>query len=281
VAPRRDERVVKLAWASDIHLDSAESPVREAFARDLRDSGAEMLLLTGDIDDGLEVLDSLRWLHEATGLPIRFVLGNHDYWGRRIDELRTELRALPGEGVRWLPAAGPVDLTDRVQLVGCDGWGDAVNGNLDDTELFLADYLVILDLKESLGGGDGNPLDAWHEDRSGLLEHLRFRGRIEAEILADLLRRTDPGRDILLGTHVPPFVEACRHRGVSSPQGWPGFSCGSTGAVLREFARVNPDRKLTVLCGHTHEAWEGYVEGVGVRVAGARYGSPAFHLLDV
>lgn len=62
---------------------------------------------------------------------------------------------------------------------------------------------------------------------------------------------------VIFATHVPPFREACWHRGKISDDDWlPHFTCKAVGDVLLEIMKENPDRKLIVLCGHTHGAGE-------------------------
>ena len=77
--------------------------------------------------------------------------------------------------------------------------------------------------------------------------------------------------------HVPPFRESCWHEGrVSDDEYLPHFSCKAVGEVLLRCMRARPDRKLTVLCGHTHG--RGSVDmlpNLSVVTGGADYGRPA------
>ena len=69
-------------------------------------------------------------------------------------------------------------------------------------------------------------------------------------VLPDALRRFD---HVMVLTHVPPFREACWHEGqISGDDYLPYFACKATGDVLLDAARARPDRRITVLCGHTH-----------------------------
>jgi len=84
---------------------------------------------------------------------------------------------------------------------------------------------------------------------------------------------------VILATHVPPFREACWHQGKISDGDWlPHFTCQAVGDVLLEVMKENPDRHLTVLCGHTHGGGEAQVlPYLKVLTGAARYGRPALH----
>ena len=77
-------------------------------------------------------------------------------------------------------------------------------------------------------------------------------------------------------THVPPFREACWHRGRISDDDWlPHFACRVVGEVLREAMAAHPECEMTVLCGHTHSAGEAQIlPNLRVLTGGAEYGRP-------
>ncbi len=271
---------MKLAWATDIHLDHASEAVDEAFCADIADSGAEALLIGGDIG---EASNLVRWLHfvsERVRLPVYFVLGNHDYYGSDIATVRARMRTLDSAWAKWLPHAELVELSEHTALVGHGGWGDARFGNFEAPAL-LSDYFVIQDLRESTGGGNAlavlNNLPAL-ERKLGELG-----GDAAATLLPfyrDALERFD---EVLVLTHVPPFREACWHEGRISDDAWlPGFTCKAMGQMLIEGARDHPDREVTVLCGHTHGSGEARILKNLVAITGeARYGAPGFRVLEV
>ena len=78
-------------------------------------------------------------------------------------------------------------------------------------------------------------------------------------------------------THVPPFREACWHRGQISDDDWlPHFACRAVGEVLVEAMAAHPECEMTVLCGHTHSPGEAQVlPNLRVLTGGAEYGRPA------
>jgi hypothetical protein len=102
-----------------------------------------------------------------------------------------------------------------------------------------------------------------------------------ADQSAEHIRRVLPlalarHRDVVLLTHVPPFREACWHEGRISDDDWaPHFTCQALGQAILEVMRARPDRRLTVLCGHTHGAGETQpCQNVQVITGGAQYGQP-------
>lgn len=79
-----------------------------------------------------------------------------------------------------------------------------------------------------------------------------------------------------LESHVPPFKESCRHEGKISADDWlPHFSCKAVGDVLQKFISTFPDRRMTVLCGHTHSSSQVILlPNLLVKTGGAEYGLP-------
>ncbi len=170
------------------------------------------------------------------------------------------------ERATWLPAKDPIQLTERIVLLGVDGWGDARCGDLE-SKVNLSDWQLIEDFRKCRG------------DKRARIETLVRLGGNEARALRDLLARAPASEELMVLTHVPPFPEACVYDGKPSEPAWlPWFTCVSTGEVLSAHARQHPDTKITVLCGHTHGVgvfrplpnlevrtggWSGGVEGYG------------------
>ncbi len=63
----------------------------------------------------------------------------------------------------------------------------------------------------------------------------------------------DQFKQVIVVTHVPPFIEAAWHEGnLSEADYLPHFSNPSLGEVIKKHALSYPKKKITVLCGHTH-----------------------------
>ncbi len=255
----------RLAWATDVHLNFLAANGIDAFAEALLHEEPDAILLTGDIAEAPTIEPLLSLLAAEVKRPIYFVLGNHDYYRSSIPRVREVVTALSERSpyLAWLPAAGVVPLSREIALVGVDGWADGRLGDFLRSPVMLNDYVLIAELS-------GLP-------RGPRLDKLCALGDAEAERLADLLREALPKyRRVIVGTHVPPFKEACWHDGAISNDDWlPHFTCRATGEVLRKAALAHPDRKIRVLCGHTHGAGTAEIlPNLKVVTGGAEYGEP-------
>jgi len=247
-----------IAWGTDVHLDFLEESGIRAFAEQAR--GASALVLSGDISVSLDLERHLHLVGQASGLRPLVVLGNHDFYGGDIADVRARITAFAG--AVYLPSAG-VQTVDGWAVVGVDGWGDARLGNTETTPILLNDFLHIQDLRVA---------DVVERNR-----RLRALGDAEADKARTLLgAAVEASRDVLFVTHVPPFREACWHEGQVSDDDWlPFFTCAAVGEVLRETARAHREHRFLVLCGHTHGAGECRPEpNLEVRTGGADYGAP-------
>lgn len=255
-----------LAWATDVHLDFLDPPERRAFAERLAATGCEAVLLTGDISDQRALSRHLIELSESAGVPVFFVLGNHDYYHGSVVSGRDLARGISQQVPRltWLHEAGVVPLGPGVALVGVDGWGDARLGAPDTTPILLNDFRFIEELA-------WKPVPA----RNALLREL---GDESARTLAATLDAAlaEHAR-VIVGTHIPPFAEACWHEGALSNDEWlPFFTCAAVGHVLLAAAEAHPTKQLEVYCGHTHSPGVAQLRpNLSVHTGGADYGHPA------
>ncbi len=271
---------MRVAWATDIHLDFLGDEQVRAFAATLAQERPEAVVLSGDLSHAELLEHHLRLLAGVLTCPIYFVLGNHDYYGSSIVDVRQAVVELCARRsrLRWLPACGVVSLSEQTALVGCDGWADARLGDPANTTVVLNDFFHIAELAATLNPHvRAKPGLLRASDRGPLHRVLQELGDVEAARCDELLTAalaTHP--QVLVVTHVPPFAAACWHEGRLSDDNWlPYFSCAALGEVLRAQARAHPERRLTVLCGHTHGAGEAQIEpNLRVLTGGAVYRRP-------
>ena len=265
----------RIAWLNDIHLDWLSEPARAAFYASVASAEPEVVLIGGDIALAVDFADCLEQMAAALQRPVFFVLGNHDYYGGSIDEVRKIAGRISEttEHLHWLPTAGIVELTPATGLLGHGGWADARCGDLEGSDVVLNDYLMIRDLARPAGllalGGE---LD---KDRLRPVLH-RLGDEAAAHfrtVLPEALERFD---HLIVLMHVPPFREACWHEGKISTDDWlPHMTCKAVGEVLRAVMSDRPDRRMTVLCGHTHGGGEvDILPNLRVVTGPARYGHP-------
>lgn len=256
---------MKLLWCTDIHLDFLEDEAVSAFGAKIARSDADAVLLTGDISVAPALGPHLARLVSSWRTPCYFVLGNHDYYGASIDLVRRAVRELGSIDRRliWLPSAGVVRLTPKTALVGVDGWADGRLGNPEGTPIVLNDHLRIADLLKPT--------------RASLLSTVRALGDAEAETLQRVLGEAlAPCEHVIVATHIPPFRESSTYEGKISGDDWlPWMTCDAVGRKLRELARAHPDRRITVLAGHTHDRCDVTIEpNLRVRTGMVEYGAP-------
>jgi hypothetical protein len=198
--------------------------------------------------------------------PVYFVLGNHDFYRGSIAGVRRHMRELAVPNLHWMPDAGVAPLTGETCLVGHDGWGNGRLGDYHGSHVRPNDWRLI----GEVGGRD--------EDPDARLAKLHAIGdEAGAHFRAVLPEALAGFRHVVALTHVPPFREACWHEGRVSDDKWlPHFTCKAAGDVPLEAMIAAPDRKMTVLCGHTHSSGETQIlPNLRVLTGGAVYGSPA------
>jgi predicted phosphohydrolase len=263
----------RLAWLTDIHLNFAEPRAIDSLFRDVLDHEVDAVLIGGDIGEAPDVEEYLGQLHDRLGLPIYFVLGNHDYYRGSVAGVRARIRELCARtpNLHWLPDSGVVELSPATALVGHDGWADGRLGSYEWSDVFLNDYWLIEDLSAM---SPAERLERLHALGDEAAAHLRA-------VLPDAAGRF---RHVLVLTHVPPYREACWHRGqISNDDYLPHFACKAVGEVLSGVAAAHPECALTALCGHTHSPGEAVIlPNLRVLTGGAEYGRPEItRVLDI
>lgn len=237
---------VSAAWATDVHWTIADDTEREAFLRGLEANGLkrlDLVLLTGDIGDGLDATcEALSAIVERLGVPVFFVLGNHDYYGAHVARARSIVSRLMLDGrLFYMTALDTAIEVGSVAYCGVDGWGDASYGDPTAAVMSMSDWFEIRDL-----AGSYPP-----EPPVSILRDL---AHADADRLSRQLRSiSERVREVVVLTHVPPWPGAAWHKGrPSDGYALPWFCCGATGRAIDAFAEARPDIQVTVYCGHTH-----------------------------
>jgi 3',5'-cyclic-AMP phosphodiesterase len=263
-------RMSRLVWVSDVHLNFVDARTRQELYGSIGRAEADGLLVGGDVGEAANLARFLQEMAaELPGLPIYFVLGNHDFYGSTIELVRKAMRELTARSGQmiWLTGSSSIELGGSAALIGDDGWADGRLGDYQGSSIILNDYLQIgnfisrLQLLNQLGDEAAARVD-------GKLQDCCSKG----------------ARTIVFLTHVPPFLEACWHEGRLSDDDWaPHFTCKAIGDVLVSVMDRNPEVHLTVLCGHTHSPGVAQVRpNILVKTAAAEYGRPRIQeILDI
>lgn len=257
-----------IAWVTDIHLNCVADPGR--VGEMLAHTGADLAIVTGDISEPASLAFDLDRMTSKFGLPIFFVLGNHDYWDadmegahRATDEM---LAAQKSRSLVWLRRAGVVELDADLALVGIDGLYDAGWGK-PEPGVSLNDFVRIRDLNNL------------HWQRR--IEVVREWGRETAALGESVLRAACANhKRVIFATHVPPFPQLA-FAGHDNARGYkvsalvPWYSSRSMGEMLLRVADDFPSTEIRVLCGHTHaRADEQVAPNLRVSVGAAEYAKP-------
>jgi predicted phosphohydrolase len=256
---------MRAAWLTDIHLDFLSNAACADFFAAITFQHPDAIFLTGDISVAPSLVEHLGVMADTVGIPVYFVLGNHDFYRGSIADVRAAIsqccRTHPR--LRYLSEAGVVELTTSTALVGHDGWGDSRYGDYASSSVRMNDHVLIKELT-------GLTLRT-------LQQRLRHLGDEAAGYLREMLpRAVDCYEQVILLTHVPPFKESCWYQGNIGTDEWlPFFACQAVGDVLREVMAQRPDRHLTVYCGHTHHAGTAQIlPNLQVVTGAAEYGAP-------
>ncbi len=256
---------MRVAWATDIHLNFLGPHGRAIFFSSLRDCQPDAVFVTGDIAEAPSLRELLHEMRQAIDVPLYFVLGNHDFYYGSIETVRRGIQdwCHTQSGLTYLSFSGLIELTSKTVLIGHDGWGDGRYGNYRQSPVKLNDQQLIRDFQGL--------------NSAAVLAKLHALGDESALFLRDRLGKALASYEhVICLTHVPPFKEACWYQGKTGTDDWlPYFACKAVGAVLLEMIHNHPDVTVTVLCGHTHHG--GIVEmfpNLYVKTGGAEYGQP-------
>lgn len=237
---------MKAVWLTDIHLNFLKQKQLDAFLKALSGELVDCFFISGDIAEADSVVKYLKRMSAALKRPIYFVLGNHDYYGSSIAEVRARIsdQTQKQSGLIWLNKVDYISLTKETALVGHDSWADGRLGDFAWSSVDLNDFRCIDELK------------LW--DRAERVKAMQGLANEAAEHLQRALPMAlKDHRHVIVLNHVPPFKEACWHQGQPSGDDWlPFFSCKAVGDVLQDTMERYPDAAMTVLCGHTHSAGE-------------------------
>ncbi len=255
----------RMVWLTDIHLNFLRLHHFDGFFAKIIKQQPDFLVISGDISQSNTLAHHLKWLEMRVKVPIYFVLGNHDYYRAGFASVHDAVNKLceKSEHLVWLNEAGVITLAPGVGLIGHDSWADARMGDYATSEVMLNDYIQIDDF---IG-----------LDKEARRRKLNMLGDTAADYFREILPRALATHEhVYVVTHIPPYRESCWHDGAATSEDFlPHYSCQAVGEALREVMATRPDRRITVLCGHTHGASQACVlDNLIVMTGGAEYGKP-------
>lgn len=259
----------KIAWLTDIHLNFLNSTERKKFYNQVDKTDSNTILITGDIAEASSICEVMHEFSVNTTKHIYFVLGNHDYYGGSVIDVKSKIIALCSKNKRitWLGKPEIIRLNKHTVLVGQDGWADARYGDFDHSPVSLNDSHLISEL-----------FQAFLLSKSALKNEMQKLADKDSEMLFKTLTDaiTADIKKMIIATHVPPFTECCWYKDKPSDKDWlPYFSSKATGDVISIFAKKNPNINFLVLCGHTHTSSTiKFGENLETKVGSAEYYHP-------
>ena len=257
---------MKIIWATDIHLDHVSIEKKNDFYNNVNNSGADILLISGDITTSDE-LDSILSELDKLDVEVYFVLGNHDFYGSSI----FNVRKIASNHKTYLTQSGIISLSNSTGLIGHDGWYDMRNGVTG--KVIMNDFNYINDFDQGSIYIDSSLRDSLVSQKAKELSQEA------ADHFKKYLKKGFRTHDhMIIVTHVSPFEEAVYYRGRKSDKYFlPFYSSRIEGdTILDEMKNISSNKQLTILCGHTHgESEYKPQDNITVRVGAAEYQNPS------
>lgn len=256
--------MVKALWLTDIHLEFLEEEHLQDFLKHIQQCEYDVLWITGDIAHGNNVSQYLIKLAVTLQKPIYFVLGNHDFYGRKTNDIYEEMCIVSQNPyLTYLSTSPVIEINANNALIGHDSWGDGRWGHYHTSNVMLNDFLLIRDF----AGLDQEQILT----RMQYLSHQAVR-HIQ-KVLKNALKKYN---HVWMLSHVTPFKESCLYNKEIADGNWlPFFSCKEMGDMLQKVMHKHPQKRLTVLSGHTHnEANVQISDNIHALVGQAEYCEP-------
>ncbi len=269
---------MRLAWATDIHLDVTGDTINkvQSIANASRD--ADAILITGDISVSNMILQHLSMLEMTLEKQIYFVLGNHDYYGSNFGTVRRAVNDFCGSSsyLKYMSSVSFMRLSPGVSLVGHDGWYDGQNGNPHSNALLMNDWIKISDFNAALRGAFGGQV----LNKRVIIEiSCKLAQQAVNHVANGIKAAVKDSNHIIVMTHVPPFKESFnameKYVGMSVNDVLPWYTCKLMGDTLLAAAKTYSHVKFTVLSGHAHSHYDDdLLNNLNVKVGRAIYGNP-------
>lgn len=269
---------MRLAWATDIHLDMTGNVIEKLQLLSKSSSSCDAIILTGDISISNFVIQHLSILETIFEKPIYFVLGNHDYYGSSFSMVRRNVINLCNTSsyLRYMTNTPYVKLEQGKYLIGHDGWYDTQNGNPVGSSIFMNDWIQISDFNSALRGSYGG----FGINKNVIIDISKKLAQNSANHIANSIKAIIKSSEhIIVMTHVPPFKESFnaseKYKEMSVFDVLPWYTSKIMGDTLLAAAKAYPNVKFTVLSGHIHSHYDDdLLNNLNVKVGRAIYGNP-------
>jgi Icc-related predicted phosphoesterase len=256
---------MKYLWLTDIHLNFLTKNKLVEFCIDLEKHNADGIFITGDISTGSKLIKHLKYMDKIISCPIYFTIGNHDIYGKYIEELKKELSDLNNTHpkLNYLTSMEEViEIGDNIGLIGDDGWYDGRFAEPLTNLVFSFDWFFIKDFRDC-------------KDNKTRLRLMRSLADESAKNIIRKLRKAYEKYDtVYLLTHIPPFPQTYKI-GIENRFWTPYNSSKILVDFLDSVFMDFPDKKLVILAGHVHLRRKEIInKNIELRVGDAMAGFP-------
>lgn len=231
---------------SDLHLNLFSSISINFLIKKIKKENPEGVFITGDISSGPSLEFYLIKLAKNIKCNIYFVLGNHDYHKKSIQDVHETVKniCLSYKHMHWLTNSDPISLNSEVAIIGTEGWYDAKHG--DPRWLrFTTDWILIEDFTKC-------------KTLTERIEKFQDLSRISANIISDKLNKALlTHKTVFVLTHFPPWIDAVRDKGGMFENFWLPYNTNTImGNEIEKIMKNKNKKQCIVLAGHTHsETW--------------------------
>lgn len=252
----------KYVWYTDTHLNWAMPWNKFRFVKRIEAENPTGVFLTGDISHGISIKWDLNYLAKHLDIPIYFVLGNHDYHYRKMENVHNDIRELCDRhpNLHWMTESAPISLNHKTAIIGTEGWYDARVGDPKWLKYTL-DWFVTSDFRK-LANMEAR-IAKFRElaDSSALL----IKNKLEEALQTH--------KTVYILTHYPPWQQATRDTGTFMERFWLPYNVNiSMGKTLEQVMENYKKKKIVVLAGHTHtDAWIHISKKIECKVNRAKY----------
>jgi predicted phosphodiesterase len=229
---------MKIRILSDLHLEFSERhPPLE-----LPETGADVVVLAGDIDNGTRAID---WAEQTfPDETVLYVPGNHEYYERKFSDVTAALRARAADSPNVHLLDNDELVLDGVRFIGSTLWTDfelfgrdAMSAAMLESLKYVVDFRII------------------HWNSEGLFTPARSIDlhREAIAFLEDRLAKPHRGKTVVITHHGP-------HPGSVHPRWAQNLT---SAAFVSDLTRLLGKADLWVH-GHTHDSFDYRVKGTRV-----------------
>lgn len=234
----------KFLFLSDTHLNLASDIEKQNLIHNIIKEDPEAILIAGDISSGKSIYEDLLYL--SSSIPqhkIYIVLGNHDYHHSSFKLVHNHIDKLcEKSNVFWLTNNKPIELSKYSALIGAEGWYDGGTGYGPKALHITLDSLFIQELQKNIFSKKITSIF-----RSVSYSHTE-------NIIQKLYSVINKYEQIVLITHYPPWEKATKDLKRPLHKFWTAYDTNvNLGKELEKVMKKFPNKKLIVLCGHTHK----------------------------